>query len=135
MVNFLEETRKALGVVMCDSVMFIGSRDGEYECTWDEFEVLADFEYDNSFGTAEIPQDLVIVLHNGTRYRRGEYDGSEWWVCVESIPKVDNPKRILNLSPTNPSIGRFTSNSVKDTNVVLSDEEARDKKDYIEDWY
>jgi len=58
----------------------IGSYDGEYECTWDEFKELADFHYDSGFGGVEVATDLIILFRDGTWLERDEYDGSEWWV-------------------------------------------------------
>lgn len=46
--------------------------------TWQDFCYKADFEYDNDYGLAEIPTDLVVV---GKDFwlERNTYDGSEWW--------------------------------------------------------
>ena len=81
MINLLEETK-------CDilqsghtiaNIKFIGSADGEYSCTWAEFEVLANIEYNAGYGGAEIASDLIIRFTDGRDMWRGEYDGSEWW--------------------------------------------------------
>lgn len=81
MTNLLEETiidieRSGHAV---EDVTFIGSHDAEYRCTWDEFKVLADREYNPSYGTSEIATDLIILFSDGRKMWRGEYDGSEWW--------------------------------------------------------
>lgn len=83
-----------------DNITFIGSADGKYECTWLEFETLADFNYDSGFGTQEVPCDLVIVFENNTMLERYEYDGAERWrFCV--IPKAKpNPSKIKSLNGT-----------------------------------
>ena len=44
----------------------------------EEFWKLADKEYDNGYGHAEVAEDLFIVGDNWWLTRR-EYDGSEWW--------------------------------------------------------
>ena len=55
MKNFLRETRQEIEGIgrRIDEIVFIGSRDGEYECSWDEFSVLADHDYDNGFGCSK----------------------------------------------------------------------------------
>ena len=40
-------------------VIFIGSINSGHQCTWEEFTVLADHEYDSGYGGAEIPNDLA----------------------------------------------------------------------------
>jgi len=59
-------------------VIFIGSLSG-YACTWSQFLVLADVEYNNGFGCQEVAQDLIIIFNNDAVMSRMEYDGSEWW--------------------------------------------------------
>lgn len=46
--------------------------------SWAEFAALADFNYDDGFGGAEVKTSLKVV---GADWwlERGEYDGSEWW--------------------------------------------------------
>lgn len=45
---------------------------------WEDFIKLANMEYDNGYGSAEINQTLKIVGKDWW-LERGEYDGSEWW--------------------------------------------------------
>lgn len=80
-MNLLEETIEAIerSGHKVEDVEFIGSIDAEYRCTWDEFTKLADREYDNGFGCAEVATDLIIRFRDGRRMWRGEYDGSESW--------------------------------------------------------
>ena len=54
------------------------------------FDVACRTNYNNSYGTAKIPRDLIIKMKDGSWYSRGEYDGSEWWRH--------------NLAPTKPTI-------------------------------
>lgn len=49
-----------------------------YWTTWEDFSSKADFDYDNSFGLEEIPDDIVIVGEDFWLERQ-TYDGSEWW--------------------------------------------------------
>ena len=59
-----------------------------------EFWKLADKEYDNGYGHAEVAQDLFIVGEDWWLERR-EYDGSEWWQ-YNIIPK--EPEYIQSIS-------------------------------------
>jgi hypothetical protein len=63
-----------------EEVLFIGSADGAYSCTWAEFEALADLEYDQGYGAQEVATDLIMVFTDGKKMWRHEYDGSEWWM-------------------------------------------------------
>ena len=81
LTNLLEETLEALASRRKgpSHVRWVGSADGKWAISWDEFVLIAKgTNYASSFGSAEIMRDLVIV---GTSWwlSRGEYDGSEWW--------------------------------------------------------
>lgn len=80
MINLLDETRVALRYesLMPEDVNWIGSSNGKYAITWEDFEKIADFKYDNGYGGQEIASDLVIVGHDWW-FSRHEYDGSEGW--------------------------------------------------------
>ena len=69
MINFLAETLTSLkeNGKSPDDVRWIGSEDGDYAITWDEFSKLADFEYENEHEVVEIAGDLIIV-------------GDDWWL-------------------------------------------------------
>ena len=73
-------------------IIFIGSANTGYSCTWEEFKKLALFDYDNGFGSAQIAIDLIIVFADGQQMTRKEYDGSEWWQFT--IP-FKMPKKLL----------------------------------------
>lgn len=62
-----------------EQIIFIGSEQSGYRCTWEEFKALADIEYDNGFGAPEVAADLIIVFSDGAMMRRDEYDGAENW--------------------------------------------------------
>jgi hypothetical protein len=86
-MNFLTETRQCLesqGLNESD-IVFIGTNDSESSCTWEEFCVMADYEYDNGFGAQVICDDLTMLFRDGTRMVRLEYDGSEWWWPIRPI--------------------------------------------------
>ena len=98
MTNFLQETLMAIRGAghTLEDIGFIGSRSG-YSCTWDEFLVLADFEYDSGYGAQWVADDLVIRFSNGGWLRRDEYDGSENWTYVSPWNPPRNCKPIKTL--------------------------------------
>jgi hypothetical protein len=99
MKNLLTETKKELereGYTHED-IVFIGSRDGYYACSWEEFEKLADFSYDEGFGGQAVADDLLIRMRDGSFFARGEYDGSEWWDYWRVPAVLENPRRITKL--------------------------------------
>ncbi len=78
-INFLKETGSIMinyGLIPED-IIYIGN--GEESCSWDEFQNIANINYDNGYGGAEIHESLIIVFASGVEMHRGEYDGSEWW--------------------------------------------------------
>lgn len=77
-INLLKETVLVLQEfnLSIDDVMYVC--DNSFWCTWKEFEQLADIEYDEGFGAAEINLDLKIVGNNWW-LERYEYDGAEAW--------------------------------------------------------
>jgi len=81
MTNLLKETLKNIETSNhnISDIIFIGSEKSGYSCSWEEFEKLANKEYDSGYGAAEVAQDLIIVFSDGYKLYRGEYDGSEWW--------------------------------------------------------
>lgn len=79
-MNLLQETLNDLkenGKNSAD-VRWVGRASINAKCGWDEFVKQANFEYDNGYGSAEIPGDL-IVAGDDWWLERAEYDGSEWW--------------------------------------------------------
>lgn len=81
MINLLKETLEAIESSghNVNEIVFIGSEETGHECSWEEFCELANIEYDEGFGAAEVAQDLVVVFSDGQKLWRSEYDGSEWW--------------------------------------------------------
>ena len=98
-MNLLTETKVAITESghTIEDIIFIGSVQSGHSCSWEEFKVLADVEYHNGYGAAEVATDLKIVFNDGTYMWRGEYDGSEGWeYCIPlTIPKILLP--ITNL--------------------------------------
>jgi hypothetical protein len=90
MRNLLEETIAILwgeGKTPSD-VEWVGSENGQYAISWDEFKEISNVQYDAGFGGQEIISDLVVV---GKDFwlSRGEYDGSEWW-DYNTMPMLSN---------------------------------------------
>jgi hypothetical protein len=98
MENLLEETKEKLADChkTPKDVLWVGSSDGSEAITWEEFEKLADFEYDDGYGLNEIRLDLVVV-GKGWWLERYEYDGSEWWVYKEQPKLLKNHKELNKL--------------------------------------
>jgi len=110
-MNLLEETVEDIGRSGKDiwDIEFIGSVYTGHACTWDEFLILADIEYDSGYGTAEIARDLKIVFSDSSYMHRGEYDGSEWWIYepITPIPNIRLPIRSLTVSFTRATLGEM----------------------------
>ena len=78
-------------------IIFIGSLESGYSCSWDEFLELANIEYDEDYGSAEIMSDLVIIFRDDSKLIRESYDGSEWW-AYHAIPVLPiNTKPLTTL--------------------------------------
>ena len=79
-VNLLSETLEALNEhhKAITDIRWVGNRRGRFAITWDEFAKVADVEYYQSYGSAEVAADLVVVGDDWW-LERHEYDGSEWW--------------------------------------------------------
>lgn len=81
--------------------MFIGSIDG-YECTWDEYKRLADFEYNGYKGEIEISQNLIIVFSDRSwMSRANNSNGAEWWNYNDPITITGDRKKIKSLTNCN----------------------------------
>lgn len=78
-MNLLTETLEVMKDqgLLPEQIVYIG--DGDSSCSWEEYTKLADVNYDNGYGGAEIDENLIIVFDTGVEFYRGEYDGSEWW--------------------------------------------------------
>jgi hypothetical protein len=99
MTNLLKETKEAIassGHTPTD-IVFIGSEASGHCCTWEQFRHLADREYSDGYGAAEVATDLIIVFSDGQKMWRGEYDGSEWWEFSTPFKQPDKSLPISNL--------------------------------------
>jgi len=82
-MNLLKETIKIIENNSRDvkEVQWVGNTHYAY-MIWKDFEKIANFEYDDSYGAQLIAYDLVIVT-NDWWLERCEHAGSEWWVFKE----------------------------------------------------
>ena len=95
-MNLLEETTSEIeraGHTLHD-VVYIGDRMGR-NCTMEQFQILADREYDDGYGSTEVAVDLTVVFRDGSYLRRESYDGSEYWIYE---PIFTGPVRNLPIS-------------------------------------
>lgn len=116
-MNLLEETVKFINESgeKTDSVDYVGTLDGEYAITWEQFEHIGkDINYDSGYGAAEIVEDLAIRFNDGAIMIRQEYDGSEHWLYLpqqtvpreqaKSFTKVYSDQNIHTLEDLNRSL-------------------------------
>ena len=78
MINLAAETLDMLKKFGKTRKHVIFVTDGHDYCSFSKFIKRADFEYDNSYGRAEVNTRLKVVGDNWW-LERCEYDGSEWW--------------------------------------------------------
>ena len=99
MQNFLEETSGAIreAGLTADDIIFIGSEDTGHQCAWDEFCVLADFEYGDESGTTTIAADLIIAFIGGERLRRAVVGSFEWWEVLWPFQRPEENLPIKHL--------------------------------------
>lgn len=97
MKNLLDETIEFMNKHnhSRSDIRFIGSADGVYECSWNEFIELADKEYDEGYGYHKVVTDLIIEFIDGDRMTRWEYDGAEGWFFTPS--RRLSTKKIVSL--------------------------------------
>jgi hypothetical protein len=85
-MNLLQETIEILTLNGKGSqdVLWVG--DKTHKTTWDNFENVADVEYNAGYGSVKVALDLIVV---GIDWwlERNEYDGSEGWEYKET-PKM-----------------------------------------------
>ena len=101
MTNLLEETIEdiARSGHKPEDIIFIGSEASGHRCTWEEFQALANVDYDAGYGAQEIASDLIIVFRDGAKMWRHEYDGSERWDYSEpfKMPEQSLPIKRLKV--------------------------------------
>lgn len=78
--NFYEETMRDIknSQHTVNDIAFIGTY--RFKLNIQQFfKIAKNTDYDNGYGSAEIPTDILIVFKDGSFFRRHEYDGSECW--------------------------------------------------------
>jgi hypothetical protein len=87
-IDFIEAHGKKLSEVLW--VSSVEENGDEFWFSWDDFSSISDFNYDNSYGSLEIKEELKIVGDNWWMERH-KYDGSEWWEfkTLPEIPKIN----------------------------------------------
>lgn len=96
--NLLAETIEAIkesGHTPRD-IKFIGSEKTGHSCTWDQFVVLADKDYELRTGGQSVAHDLIIVFADGSKVWR-EYLEGEQWVYSKPVRLVATRKEIKQL--------------------------------------
>jgi hypothetical protein len=98
-MNLLKET---LAVISNNNyspsdIKFIGSGITNHSCSWDEFCIIANKEYDCGYGSQQVAEDLIVVFNDGAILSRKEYDGSEWWECSLKFKMPSETQKINNL--------------------------------------
>jgi hypothetical protein len=107
MANLLRETTIAITSSghTPEDIVFIGSEKSGHSCTWQEFTVIADVEYDAGFGSQKVAPDLIIVFKDGQKMWRGEYDGSEWWAYSRPFVLPGERKPMTRVVATPEEVG------------------------------
>lgn len=97
--NLYEETLRSIDKSnhTTDNVSWVGTADGEYAISWEEYRQISDITYDSGFGGTNIPRDLVVVFSDKNWLERREYDGAEWWEYV-SIPQQSSSPNKFTLT-------------------------------------
>lgn len=115
MSNLLKETIQMLnssGKTTKD-VKWVGSI--FVKTTWENFENIANKEYDSGFGGEQVNLDLMIVGDDWW-LERHEYDGSEWWE-YKTLPR--EPKAQIELKTVFNGDGYYT---VLDANRITDED-------------
>lgn len=110
MINLLTETKAALSdnSKRPGDVEWVGSADGLLALDWNTFATIADFKYDDGFGSQVIAKDLVVV-GNGWWLERHEYDGSEGWSFKTMPARTTDAKAFSLLQGCWSSLGDITT--------------------------
>lgn len=115
-MNLLNETIEDIAESghKVEDIIFIGSEESGHSCTWDEFVLLADREYDDGFGAQEVADDLVIVFSDRSKMWRHEYDGSEYWAYSRPFNAPPEKKPIKSLFVPSERVGWMSLGGIND---------------------
>lgn len=98
MKHLLQETVEAIGRSgrTIEDVSWVGTLDGKFRSTWDEFaDVTYNVTYNDGYGAPEVATDLIVMFNDGNYMSRGEYVGSEWWEWTLAPEPVTGETRRL----------------------------------------
>ena len=88
-INYADETIHTLdsaGGYSVEDIDWIGTFN--FIIPIDEFfKAARNTNYNNGYGSAVTPMDIVIFMKDGCWFERNEYDGSEWWVYRKPYTK------------------------------------------------
>lgn len=117
MKNLLQETIELMDEFNKSErgILFIGSSITNHACTWEEFKILADREYDETSGEQRVCWDLIIVFKDHSWFSRVEpyYGSIERWKFNKTPSLKENPQKIESIiygsynSIANYSVGDF----------------------------
>ena len=116
MINFLKETLEAIehSDHIVDEIVFIGSLETGYNCSWTEFKKLANQDYNRNSCGQKIALDLVIVFSDGQTMWRHDYGGYEGWMYSKPVvfPATNHPIASLFVPPS--EVGDMTLDEIAD---------------------
>lgn len=111
-INFLKETMDYMDEIHeePEDVEFVGSRDRAISIGgWNEFKALADFMYNNNYGSTEVVTDIIITFKDGSVMFRDTYDGSEWWSFISGATHRKGNSSVTLSNPHLKNIGYMDS--------------------------
>lgn len=77
-----------------DDIVYVGTN--TFRIPLEDFWELANVDYDNGYGGAEIVEDIIVV-GRGWWLERHEYDGSEWWEYKECPPVPSRVEKVSSI--------------------------------------
>ncbi len=103
--NLLEETLDDLSRngKKPEDVLWVGSYDGEYAMTWDDFAAIANFDYWDGYGDQEVVMDLAVVGRDWW-LDRYECEGVEGWRFQTVPTRKKNAKPFEHVRVNDPPI-------------------------------
>lgn len=127
-MNFLYETTAAIAESghVPEDIVFIGSEKTGHQCTWSEFECLADVEYDEKLGGQLVPYDLQIVFSDDHRMTRIHNGWEECWIY--SVPFVIPEKHRAITSLVRPADDYLGGRSIEDLNPLPEEQSSLAKR-------
>ena len=106
-MNLLHETIEDIRASGHDpeDIIFIGSEETGHSCTWDEYKILANIDYDRGSGAQEVACDLKIVFSDRSRMWRDELNGFECWLYSKPFVMPKEKREITRLVVNENEVG------------------------------